>query len=156
MQHLVGDNLFGEFDEPDAALVASGTWHTHKTGRRTYVMGRLPGSRKKIYLHRLLMGFPAGLVDHRDGNGLNNRRENLRVAAGHRQNAQGFQRKRIGATSRFRGVSWDASRNKWAVKIKAGGKNLSAGRFDSEEAAARSYNLAAIEHFGSFAHLNTF
>lgn len=82
--------------------------------------------------------------DHRDGNRLDNRRCNLRLAT-HQQNQQN-QKRRGDNTSGFRGVSFDRSRNKWAAEIQ--GRFL--GRFDTPDAAARVYETAAGRVYGEF------
>ena len=102
-------------------------------------------------LHRLLLGS-AVLVDHRDGNGLNNQRSNLRPAT-HAQNLQNT-RKRAGTTSRFKGVCWNKKKQAWVAFIKHEGKKKYLGCFSSEEVAARAYDFAASETFGEFACLN--
>ncbi|MEG7750695.1 HNH endonuclease, partial [Listeria monocytogenes] len=67
---------------------------------------------RAVYLHRQIMGEPSGFeVDHIDGNGLDNRRANLRVAS-KTQNVRN-QRIRQDNTSSFKGVSWSKRRQKW-------------------------------------------
>lgn len=105
-----------------------------------------------MYLHRLIMGEPEGLeVDHRNGDGLDNRRQNLRVAT----HAQNLANQRLSAanTSGFKGVSFDRTRpNKpWAAYIKHGGRKLFLGRHETREAAAAAYDAKARELFGEFA-----
>jgi hypothetical protein len=105
-----------------------------------------------IYMHRLLTEAPRGMeVDHRNHNGLDNRRENLRVCT-RRQNSQN-QRVRRSATSPYKGVTRSSSQT-WAAKITFAGKQRRIGTFATEEEAALAYNRAAIEHFGEFARLN--
>ena len=106
-----------------------------------------------VYMHRVIIGARRGEhVDHRNGHGLDNRRANLRTASP-QQNSMNMRRK-SNASSRYKGVSWNKSRSKWEVRIKADGKNLYLGRFADEEEAARSYDRAAVEHFGEFARTN--
>jgi len=85
-------------------------------------------------------------VDHRNGNGLDNRRCNLR-SANTSQNLRAFVRKAVGKTSRFRGVSWDSILNEWVAHSKENNKSQRLGRFDCEEDAARAYD-AAISKMG--------
>lgn len=142
-------------DDADFEAVSKFKWRAAKRGKRIYAVRSLrnpDGKETNPYLHQFLMPGLA-CIDHRDGDGLNNQRENLRPAT-HQQNQQGFKRKRLGMTSLFRGVSWHASRKKWVSQIMTGGKHVFFGRFDSETEAARAYDSAARKHFGDFAAPN--
>lgn len=106
-----------------------------------------------VTMHRMIIGaLPGVLIDHRDGDGLNNRRTNIRIASptGNAQN----RRPRVGNTSGFKGVSWDSRAERWHVQIAINGKNTHVGHFDLKEDAARAYDVAALRHFGEFAYLN--
>ena len=112
---------------------------------------------KKLTMHRFLMGEPKSLeVDHVNGDGLDNRRCNLRVCT-HQENLRNRRprrdlrgRKRL--SSRFVGVC--RFRAKWQAHIGLNGKRTYLGVFETEEAAASAYDAAAREHFGEFARLN--
>ena len=126
-----------------------------KKGRRGTCYARAGvcknGKRTSVLLHQLIL--PGVIVDHRNQNGLDNTRKNLRPAT-YSQNSQN-QRKKIGRfTSRFRGVSWEKTKKKFRASIKANGRRLNLGCFTSEIAAARVYDAAAIKFFGEFARLN--
>ena len=116
---------------------------------------RVDGKRVKQKLHRFILnlGPDDPDVDHRDGNGLNCTRDNLRPAT-NQQNGCNRRKQRQEASSQFKGVSWHKSTRKWDARIQVNGKNKCLGRFDSELTAARAYNLAAIQLHGEFAHLN--
>ena len=104
---------------------------------------------KTITLHRFVMNAQPGQeVDHKNGDGLDCRKSELRIAT-HRQNNQNAYRVKPGC---FKGVR--PSGRKWRAKIKAGGKDLHLGTFTTAEEAARAYDAAAVEHFGEFACLN--
>jgi len=105
-------------------------------------------------MHRFLLGSACDgfEVDHWDGNGLNNRRLNIRVAS-RRQNIQNLVHTRK-HSSRFKGVTWDKENRKWRVTIQVDGVPLRLGRFENEEESAAAYDAAARKHFGEFAHLN--
>jgi hypothetical protein len=113
-----------------------------------------PGRTKLVNLHREIMCAPAGLlVDHINGDGLDNRRANLRLAT-HSQNAINRRRDKSKTSSRFVGVSFKKLDGRWAARINYKGKTLSLGRFDSEIAAAKAYDAAAKKYHGEFACLN--
>jgi hypothetical protein len=99
-------------------------------------------------LHWDVMG--SKFVDHINGNGLDNRDENLRLAT-NSQN-QMNSRKRSGTSSRYKGVS--LQRKRWRAQIKLDGKLIYLGMFDTEEQAAMAYDYAAIELFGEFSRIN--
>lgn len=111
--------------------------------------------RRSVLLHRLLMNPDNGLlVDHRDGNGLNNQRNNLRLAtnAQNQQNSDGRPRK-----ARFKGLSFQPASSKcnpWQAYIQVNKKKINLGYFPTEIEAALAYNEAAKKHFGEFALLN--
>lgn len=105
-----------------------------------------------ISLGRLLLDAPKNrLVDHIDGDGLNNKRSNLRLATV-AENLQN-RRQRRDAASRFKGVSFSSSRLQWQAEISYGGKTIFLGRFDREEDAYAAYCEAAKKHHGEFARI---
>lgn len=110
-------------------------------------------NRSKIeYLHREIMQPPEGLVvDHINGDKLDNRRSNLRICT-QAQNMVNWDNRR--GSSAYRGVSWDGVRNCWKAQIQVNGKNSFIGRYKTESAAASAYNEKAKELFGEFARLN--
>lgn len=99
-------------------------------------------------MHKFVMGGP--WHDHKDGNGLNNQRENLRPCT--RSQNMANRRKQKGCTSDFKGVCREG--DLWAARIRYNGKRTTLGRFDIEEDAAHAYNNAAKACFGEFAKLN--
>ena len=68
--------------------------------------------------------------------------------------AAGNMNRRKAQSSRYRGVGWDKSRNKWAAKISYYGRTINLGRFVNEKEAAVAYNIKALELFGEYSHLN--
>jgi len=146
-------------DDADLPLVSGYAWYpllrSDGAGKGFYASGVAAGSgksgRKWLLMHHLVL--PAtGQVDHRDGDGLNNRRENLRPCTSS-QNAANA-RKQMVATSRFKGVFLDRSRGRWAAAITHRTRSRKLGRFVNEVDAAKAYNAAALELFGEFARLN--
>jgi hypothetical protein len=115
---------------------------------------RAGGKFRRILLHRLISGAPQGvIVDHIDGDRLNNRRENLRLCG----NAENLRNRKTPKNNKtgYKGVSRDARRNKYQAIIKAENKKHYLGSFDTPEKAALAYNAAAIRLHGEFARLNS-
>jgi len=110
-------------------------------------------SGKSLFLHRAIMNAPKGLqVDHINGNGLDNRKENLRLctATQNKRNVKNNKRNKSG----YRGVSLDARSGKYKAQISTGEKILSLGSFDDPVDAAKAYDNAALKYHGEFASLN--
>lgn len=145
---------FAIISECDYELVSQIEWHAKRDGRRYYACGWVGPheSRKLVKLHRFILNPPDDMeVDHINGNGLDCRRENMRVCT-KTQNMRN--RRKFKGVSRYKGVDWYGRSNKWRARIRVNGKLLHLGYFEEESAAARAYDLAAIEHFGRFANLN--
>jgi hypothetical protein len=142
--------LIALVDDEDFAKVAPYRWTALKAPKgRWYAHSRMAGS-TWIYLHRFLMNAPPDRqVDHKDGDGLNCQRFNMRLATT-TQNQQNSGRR--GPTG-FKGVSRVAGR--WYVHIKVDGKRLqNFGGYATAEEAARVYDVAATVYHGEFAQLN--
>jgi hypothetical protein len=145
-------------DAADEALVSPYKWSAFLNGKRyeamSYVWDASAGRSRKIRMHRLLASCPAGkVVDHRNGNRLDNRRCNLRVCTV-AENSRNRMKPR-GGTSTFKGVHRsDRTRKPWCSRIWSNGRTIDLGRYETEEAAARAYDGAALTYFGEFARLN--
>jgi len=90
--------------------------------------------------------------DHINGNGLDNRRCNLRICS-HSENQHNGS-PYVGCSSRFKGVHWRKDRRKWQTSIRNAGKPIYLGYFTDEAEGARAYDRAARELFGEFARVN--
>lgn len=134
-------------DDDDFESLNQRKWCAVKGGHTHYAFA---GS-GKISMHRHLLAPAKGqFVDHINGNGLDNRRKNLRLCS-HAENLRN-QRKRKGTTSVFKGVT--LSGNVWRAEIEQDGERLALGAFSSEIAAAKAYDRAARIFFGKFARTN--
>jgi hypothetical protein len=142
-------------DDADFEWLSQWKWCARKNHAAWYALRNSSlktGKARTILMHREISNPPLGMeTDHKDHNGLNNQRHNLRVAT-HAQNMYN-QRKRKG-TSRFKGVCWHRNRHKWGAHIRIGVRRIHLGYFVSEVEAAQAYDQAARKHFGEFASLN--
>jgi hypothetical protein len=148
---LVNGRGFALVDDADLPLVGAYRWCRLELRHTSYALtwtGSKP-NRRCIYMHILLMGQPG--IDHRDRNGLNNQRSNLRPATQSQNNAN--QRSREGVST-YRGVVWCKQTSRWRAQIKANGRYQHLGRFDREDDAARAYDVAALAAWGEFATPN--
>lgn len=138
-------------DPADLESVCRFNWHVKPGEQTNYAQGSAGDGWRKIKLHRFLIGAKRGeKVDHRNGNGLDNRRCNLRLASA-AQNSMNSA-KQAGKTSRFKGVCRD--RGAWVAHIGRDGKMYYLGRFQDEEDAAIVYDVAAQLFFGEYSRLN--
>jgi hypothetical protein len=122
-------------DDDDLERLGPRGWSTDWHG---YVRRSILGTKRKEFLHRLVAGCTPGdgvLVDHKNRNKLDNRSANLRVAdpRGNAQNRSPLQ----GASSTYRGVTWNAACQKWQAQVGAEGRSHYLGLFVEERDAAR-------------------
>ena len=145
-------------DDNDYERISQYSWCYHGDG----YAARGYNKDKRVVIekmHHLIIGKPPKgmVVDHINGNKLDNRKSNLRFVT-HQQNSFNS-KKRIPPKkgvnpSKHKGVTWRNDRNKWRATITIDGKRLYLGLFESEDDAAEAYNKAAKEHFGDYARLN--
>ncbi len=147
----IGQGRVALVDDTDIERVRPHNWFLTKNGKQCYAKARI--DKRFVYLHRFIFGAETGQrLDHRNLDGLDCRRENLRLAT-NSQNL-GNTRKISGTSSRFKGVSYSKQIRSWEAHIGKNGRHLFLGHFNDEETAARAYNEAARDHFGEFALLN--
>lgn len=130
---------YTKVDPSDESLVNTWTWSLLRTGKKLYAIrpSMVDGRKRTVYLHRFLLGLNYGDTregDHLDGDGLNNRRRNLRIGT-HAMNLQN-QIPQVGRASKYRGVTWEKRRQKWQAQVKRDKRNIFLGYFSSEDAAA--------------------
>lgn len=149
---IINSNKIALIDDEDYELVARHNWYEFNYNTVTYVKALIDG--EFIGMHSIVM--PPTLnttVDHKDHNGLNNQKNNLRLATKSQQNS--YRQKFSNNTSGYKGVVYEKSRNAWKATITKDQKTKFLGRFKTVTGAAKAYNIAALEFFGEFAVLNT-
>ena len=108
-------------------------------------------NQRPVLMHKFLTGWPQ--TDHRNHDGLDNRRSNLRPATNGQNHAN--ERPSTGFSSAYKGVHWARRERGWVARIRVGnGKRLHVGTFKSEIDAARAYDVAALAAWGEYACLN--
>lgn len=141
-----------QVSDEDYDRVACLSWHALQ-GKTTWyaVHGRRVGKKmQSIYLHKFILGIGDGQEgDHRDRDGLNNQRENLRVCTT-TQNQYNRRKYKTGLTSRHKGVSIERRSGKWKLQINVHGKQVYVGLFPTEDEAGRCYNRLTKALYGDF------
>lgn len=143
-------------DDADLPLVEGHKWYALKVKRTFYAVTNIrkpDGKQTLILMHRTILQAKHGeMIDHRDGNGLDNRRHNMRPATYHQNNWNA--RKMLGTSSQYKGVCFRPRLNKWEARITHNAQTITLGHFDNEMDAATSYDTAARKYHGEFARLN--
>lgn len=142
-------------DDEDYPLISQFRWYAHLQYEVWYARTRYPKWKdhkgtpppdKKTYMHRMVLGVsdPAQKIDHINHDGLDNRRENLRICTPS-ENLYNM-RKIAPASSKYRGVYWGKGDQKWKASATYCGKKHNLGSFESEIEAAKGYNKYVLEH----------
>lgn len=138
-------------DDEDFESLNRHEWHLASRRYAARRVRRDDGKTVTLYMHRAILGAPINKhVDHINGDGLDNRRQNLRLAD--RSHNQANRGKPKSNTSGYKGVG--RRRGRWWAYIKVDNKMRYLGMFDVPEDAARAYDKAAREIFGEFAFQN--
>lgn len=150
--HLGGE-LWMIVDASIVALATQHAWRLTRNGKTVY-RGKHVGAhryRPEFFAHIVLPPAPGMVVDHINGDPLDNRRCNLRLAT-LGENARNMRSR--GGSSRFKGVTWHRPSASWYAFIRKDYKRTFLGCFRDEEEAARAYDVAARTLHGEFARLN--
>ena len=132
--------------------LAKHKWFTKRCDSRFYAVRW--GKDKSVKMHHVIIGTEEGkVIDHINGNGLDNREANVRFAT-QQQNSWNQRKQRGNCSSKYKGVCRSKKRKEWRARITFKGRVIHLGRFDTEEQAARAYDGKARELFGEFAWLN--
>lgn len=147
---------FAIVDDEDYEWLNQWKWCADKIGKTYYAVRTINHKlgKQMILMHRQILRLTKGdgkLTDHRNHNGLNNRKCNLRICT-HNQNHQNRRKPRT--LNRYKGVSWHKPSKRWCAHIIHNKKYIHLGYFDNEIKAAKTYDKKAKELFGEFACLN--
>ena len=158
--HL-GNGINATVDDSDYELVSKHVWHIQISRSCQYA-----ATARTTLMHRLIISPPKGLlVDHIDGNGLNNSRANLRLCT-HADNMKNSRKpvpngkmpssrfKGVSLRTKFKGLTLIAPRQIWRSEIRCNNKKKYLGSYFTEEEAAKAYDAAAKQLHGEFARIN--
>lgn len=158
MELKILSNKYGEhiiyIDDEDYDIISNYTWHINYHRKNVYAthVYRVNKKAVSIKMHRLILGFPKEHIDHKDGNGLNNRKTNLRICT----SAQNHHNRKIGSRNKsgFKGVCIHKRDKTYQASICVRGKYYYSCGHKTALDAAKKYNEMAIKHHGEFARLN--
>jgi DnaJ domain/AP2 domain len=147
--------LFALIDDEDSELVLPFKWwRLVEDNGRVYARGRIPFGeyRVNVLMHRwLLQPKPGQRVDHRNHDGLDNQRANIRVCTAS-QNAANMRKK--ASYSQFKGVKRTRNGKRWSARVSCNYKQHYLGTYTDEMAAAAAYDIGARHFHGEFATSN--
>jgi hypothetical protein len=164
---LANCDLVAVVDDEDFEWLGRHKWHRAKKWKGDYYArtsmyaGKLNGQHQTDfrYMHRMILGAKKGqLTDHKDGNGLNNRRKNIRLCTPSQNSRNSKPHSDAKTTHGFKGIylskKFKPPRYVAQIKVKRGSTKKRSRGFHTPEEAARAYDTLARQHFGEFAWLN--
>lgn len=153
----IGFSLLALVSDEDVEMLSAFNWRPTIGRTSLYVQRDWDGPRRTM--HSMILPVASGrVVDHKNGNGLDNRRSNLREATVQQNQRNARKARRKNSSSKYKGVRFESfgkRRRRWSASIHAEkGVRIRLGSFFTEEEAAIAYDIAAKKHFGEFARLN--
>lgn len=151
---IIGNRRYGQqvclVDEEDFEHLSKFKWHLLQNSKTFYANTIIDG--KTVKMHRLIMNAKTGeFIDHRDHNGINNCRSNLRICTRSQNSMNGTR-----STNRhgYKGIYYKKSHRRFVATVKVNGKTKYFGGYKTAREAAISYNENAVKYYGEFASLN--
>lgn len=135
-------------DAGDFDWLSQWDWYAVRSRKTFYPSRKING--RMVAMHQFILR--RNNCDHRNRNGLDNRRGNLRRATRNQQARNRGLNKN--STSGFKGVHWERDRGKWTAHIRYRRKVIRLGMFKSKRAAARAYDAAARKYYKEYAFFN--
>lgn len=149
----LSQNKIAIIDDEDYVRVSSLKWFAHKRTNKFYA--ETARNEKHMHLHRFILGINdrSIIIDHIDGDSLNNKKSNLRICT---VSQNSFNKKPYSNSpiKGIKGVSFIKRINKWRAQIQANKKKIYIGVYNTHIDAAIAYNERAKELFGEYAYLN--
>lgn len=152
--HMYNSTTQIQVDDNDYQWLKQYNWSPHYGKNKVYARTWVNGTRR--FMHQLILPSddPNLSVDHVNGNGLDNRRENLRLATRSQQRINTY-KCGMSNSSFHKGVSYRTDSKKWRARLKVNGELIDLGTFKTEDEAAQAYNIAVVKYFEKFAVINT-
>ncbi len=143
-------------DAEDYEKLNQYNWYTKDNGYTFYAerKEKILGKKRCVRMHRQIMNAPSDkVVDHKNRNGLDNRKENLRLVS-QQENNWNSERGANKGSSKYKGVNYDKAHQKYRATLCHNGGKIHLGYFENESDAAKAYDAAAKIYRGKFAVLN--
>lgn len=141
-------------DDADYEWLNQHKWYAGKRRQSWYAYRGTEENGHKIAMHQMILRTPKGMkTDHRNGDGLDNRRENIRICT-NTENVRNQRTQQRQKSSVFKGVHWCATYKRWVSKIKVNHRRIYLGRFHNEVEAALAYDVGALKYHKEFAKFN--
>lgn len=148
---VLSDGTKVKVDADDHAWLSKFKWYRSNVYAERTSWDRKTKKSIKIKMSREIIGAAKGqLVDHKNGDTFDNRKENLRVCSVAENGRNRGKNKNN--TSGFKGVTWHDQRRKWVAQIKVNGQHKHIGLFKTKKAASDAYQKAAKQFFGEYAN----